>query len=89
MKKYFVETNGYNCVAIVDKEDNALILHEECFNEPLTLESAKRADYSNLNGDETVEECLASMGGDLPNIELVEDFFTISDEVKITLLSDE
>ena len=62
MKRYFVETAGYNMVAFVDDNGECYILHEGSFDEPLTLEVAKNADYSNLDGCETADECAECMG---------------------------
>lgn len=62
MKRYFMETNAYNMVAFVDDSGDCYIVHEESFDEPLTLEVAKNADYSNLDGCETAEECEFCMG---------------------------
>lgn len=62
MKRYFVETNGYNCVAFVDDNGTAYIVHENNFDEPLTLDVAKTADYSNFDNCGTAEECAQAIG---------------------------
>lgn len=64
MKRLFIETNGYNMVAFVDDEEKAFVLHEQSFDKALTLETAKNADYSNLDGCKTAEECVYAMGLD-------------------------
>lgn len=62
MKRFFVKTNGYNAVIFVDKNGNGYVIDESLFNEPLTLNAAKNADYSNFDGCETAEDCAASIG---------------------------
>jgi len=62
MKRYFVETNGYNCVAFVDDNGTAYIVHENTFDEPLTLDVAKNVDYSNFDNCETAKECAQAIG---------------------------
>ena len=62
MKRYFAETNGYNCVLFVDDKGKAVVIQEEVFDEPLTLEVAKAADYSNFDNCETAEEANANYG---------------------------
>lgn len=62
MKKYYVETNAYNCVMIADDFGKAYVCHEEMFDEALTLEVAKSADYSNFDGCENAEECAFAIG---------------------------
>lgn len=79
MKRYFVETNGYNCVAFVDNNGKAYVFHEETFDEELTFEYAKSVDYSNVDGCETAEEIAACTGGDL--VVDAEDVFKIADNI--------
>lgn len=62
MKRYFVETNGYNMVAFVDDSNRAYVFHEECFTEKLTLEAAQNADYASCEGCETAEEIDIAVG---------------------------
>ena len=62
MKRIFAETNGYNVVLFVDDNNNAFVVDEAAFDEELTLEVAKNADYSNYDGCETAEECQAAQG---------------------------
>lgn len=62
MKRYFVKTNAYNMVVFVDDTGMAYIIHEESFDEPLTIDVAKNADYSNLDGCETADECYWAIG---------------------------
>ena len=62
MKRYFVETNAYNCVTFVETNGTAYIVHENNFNEPLTLDVAKNADYSNFDNCDTAEECAQAIG---------------------------
>lgn len=50
MKRFFVKTNGYNAVIFVDKNGNGYVIDETAFDEPLTLDAAKNADYSNFDG---------------------------------------
>lgn len=86
MKRYFVETNGYNCVAFVDENNKAIVLHDECFDEPLTIKYAKNADYSNIDGCETAEECICAMGGESNNVVFIDNFdeFQNDDNVTVT-----
>lgn len=62
MKRYFVETNGENFVAFVDGDNKAYMVDAAAFDEKLTIEVAKEADYSNFDGCETAEECANSIG---------------------------
>ena len=62
MKRYFIETNAYSCVAFVDENNKAYIFHEEAFGKPLTLEAAKKADYSSTDNCETALEIACSVG---------------------------
>ena len=62
MKRYFVETQDYNFVAFVDAAGKAVVVDEDVFPEPLTLEVAKRTDYESLEGFETAEEAAANYG---------------------------
>lgn len=67
MRRYFIETNAYNCVAFVDENNKAYVFHEEAFDEPLTLEAAKKADYSSTDNCETALEIACSVGDDSEN----------------------
>lgn len=60
MKRYFCESQDYNVVIFADQAGKAVMVDETAFNEPLTLEVAKAADYSNFDGCETVEEAAAN-----------------------------
>lgn len=60
MKRYFVETNGYNMVVFVDDNNDVFYLHEKAFDEDLTLEVARNADYSNVEGFETAKQMAAN-----------------------------
>lgn len=62
MKRFFVKTSGYNMIVFVDKNGNGYVIDETAFDEPLTLNAAKNADYSNFDGCETAEDCAASIG---------------------------
>lgn len=62
MKKYFVETNGYNMVIFADNNGKCFAVHEQAFDERLTLDVAKNADYSNFDGCDTAEQCAYAMG---------------------------
>lgn len=87
MKRYFIETNGYNCIAFVDSDNKAIVFDEICFDETLTIEYVKKADFSNLDGCETAQECINAIGGESNNITLVDNFddeFTNSEDVTIT-----
>lgn len=68
MKKYFVETNAYSMVVFVDEQGNAFPIHEKYFDERLTLDVAKKADYSGIDGCETAEEVAFAIGGDTDDI---------------------
>lgn len=76
MKRIYAESNGYNMVLFVDDENKAFVLPDDTFNDFSTLELAKAADYSNLVGCETAEECRAMTGaGDGDIIDYNEDEF--------------
>ena len=62
MKRYFIETNAYNSVAFVDGNNKAYIFHEEAFDEPLTLDVAKKADYSSTDDCKTALEIAYAVG---------------------------
>ena len=84
MKKYFVETQDYNFVAFVDDNNKAVIVPEEAFNEPLTLEVAKAADYSNLEDFDTAEEAAANYGTGEPPIDFnPNDYERVTDMMEI------
>ena len=56
MKRLFVKDEvGEAVVLFVDKAGKAVYITESAFNEPLTLEVAKKADYSNFDGCEDAE----------------------------------
>ena len=62
MKRFFVETEDYNCVVFADENGKGYVIDETAFDEELTLDVAKNADYSNLDGCETAEECAQCIG---------------------------
>lgn len=62
MKRYFVETQDYNFVAFADATGRAAVIDEAAFDEPLTLEVAKRTDYSSVEGFDNAEEAAANYG---------------------------
>lgn len=62
MKKLFVETAGYSMVVFADENGMCYCFHEESFDEPLTLEVAKKTDYSNCDGCNTAEEIKDCIG---------------------------
>lgn len=50
MKRYFLETEDYSGVGFVDNKGKMVYIDETAFDEPLTLDVAKAADYSNFDG---------------------------------------
>ena len=66
MRRYYVETNGDDFVAFVDDNKQAYIIDATRFDERLTLEVAKKADYSNLDNCEKAADCAISMGENEP-----------------------
>lgn len=64
MKRYFVETNGYNFVAFVDENNKGYYIDEMVFEEDLTLDVAKNHDYSAIIDCKTAEECAVAILGD-------------------------
>ena len=52
-------------VVFVDDEGYGVPIHEKAFNEPLTIEAAERADYSNFDDCETAEEAAANYTGEI------------------------
>lgn len=67
MKKLFIETNAENMVAFSDGT-NAYVVEAYRFDENLTLDVAKTADYSNFDGCKTAEECNIAMGENSENV---------------------
>ena len=61
MKRLFAETNAGSMVLFVDSKKMAYIVEEKSFDERLTLEVAKAADYSNLDNCPTAQDCKDSM----------------------------
>lgn len=81
MKRYFVETQDYNFVAFTDdKNKGFLMVDEQAFDEKLTLEVAKAADYSTIEDFEDIEGANAnySDGNNLIN-ESFEDYVENND----------
>lgn len=70
MKRYLVKTNAYNMVVFVDRKNLAFVIDEKriefATNEDsdigLTLETAKRADYSVLDCCKTARDCCYAIG---------------------------
>jgi hypothetical protein len=62
MKRIFAETEDYNVVLFVDDNDKAFVIEETAFDTDLTLEAAKSADYANLDGCKTAEDCYNCQG---------------------------
>ncbi|MCM1543441.1 MAG: hypothetical protein NC121_19620 [Blautia sp.] len=61
MKRYFAKDSvGEAVVLFVDDNRKAVYINETAFDEELTLEVAKAADYSNLDGCKTAEEAAAN-----------------------------
>lgn len=61
LKRLFVQDEvGENVVLFVDDNGKACFINDTAFDEPLTLEVAKSADYSNFEGFETAEEAAAN-----------------------------
>ena len=62
MKRLFVTAEDYSMVVMADENGRGFVIDETAFDEPLTLEVARNADYSNFDDCETAEECAASIG---------------------------
>ena len=62
MKRVFVTAEDYNMVVMADDNGRGFVIDETAFDEPLTLEVARNADYSSFDGCETAEECAESIG---------------------------
>lgn len=61
LKRLFVMDGvGEKLVLFADESGKAVYISESAFNEPLTLELAKNADYSNFENCETAEEASAN-----------------------------
>lgn len=61
LKRLFVmDREGEAAVLFVDETGKACYLNDTAFDEPLTLEVAKAADYSNFDNCETAEEAAAN-----------------------------
>lgn len=59
-KMYCVDSVGEAVVLFVDNNGKAVYLNDTAFGEKLTLEVAKKADYSNFEGIEDAEEASAN-----------------------------
>lgn len=60
LKRFFaVDKLGEAVVLFVDDTGKACYINDTAFNEPLTLEVAKSADYSNFDNCEDAEEAAA------------------------------
>lgn len=57
---YCTDEVGESVVLFIDEERKACYINDTAFDEPLTLEVAKAADYSNFEGFETAEEAAAN-----------------------------
>ena len=66
MKRYFIETNSENQVVFVDEGNKAYIFSRSAFDEKLTLEVAKNADYTNTDNCETALEIACAVGDSEP-----------------------
>ena len=75
LKRYFCKTQDYNVVIFADENGQGVYIDESAFDEPLTLEVAKEADYSNFDGCETAEEAAANYGTGAELIEFNPDDF--------------
>ena len=71
MRRFFVE-DGYNFVAFVDDNKQAYIIDAARFDERLTLEVAKKTDYSNLDNCEKAADCAISMGENEPYANVID-----------------
>lgn len=61
LKRLFVQDEvGESVVLFVDDNGKACYINDTAFDEPLTLEVAKAADYSNFEGFDTAEEAAAN-----------------------------
>ena len=84
MRRYFVKTNGYNCVIFADGSGKGYMFHEIEYDVPLTLEVAKNDDYSGIEDIETVEGLAANFGSDKNVINFDPDDFYSNPECEIT-----
>ena len=62
MKRYLVTTNADKMVAFVDDNNNVYFFNEQAFDEPLTVEYAKTADFSAVEGCEPAEDIMYAVG---------------------------
>ena len=61
MKRYFAKDSvGEAVVLFADESGKAVFINDTAFDEELTLEVAKQADYSNFDNCETAEEAAAN-----------------------------
>ena len=57
LKRYFAKDSvGEAVVLFVDKNNKAVFINDTAFDEELTLEVAKRENFSNFDNCETAEE---------------------------------
>lgn len=57
---YAVDSTGESVVLFVDGNSKAVFISATAFNEALTLDVAKRSDYSNFDGCNTAAEANAN-----------------------------
>lgn len=61
LKRLFAKDEVGECVVLfLDDNGKACYINDTAFDEPLTLEVAKKANYSNIEGFETAEEAAAN-----------------------------
>lgn len=61
LKRYFAKDfAGETVILFVDESGKAVFINDTAFDEKLTLEAAKQADYSNFNNCETAEEAASN-----------------------------
>ena len=64
IKRFFVRTMQETYVILSDGKGKGYFFGEKSFDEPLTFEVAQKADYSNVEGCETLEEIAANAYGE-------------------------
>lgn len=60
VRYYAINSVGEAVVLFADKYGKAVLVNDTAFDEKLTLEVAKQADYSNFDNCETAEEAAAN-----------------------------
>ena len=79
MKMFFVETNGFNMVAVSDGSDKMFVMIENNDIDFSCLDVVKNTDFSGLDGCKNVNDMLSSI--DWGEIWLVKDVENVAESI--------